>query len=299
MHFAKNLGVFGLNPPSIVTIYDVTTLIHPELFPKFDVWYWKVVEKVTLHKAARVIAISNTTAQDLQRLYDLPPDKIKIIYPSIDSRFKPASPSEINHAREKYHLPASYILHVGRIDLKKKLTLLVESYAQAKKCSESCSLDRLVLVGEVYPKSQDDALEPTIERLGLSEDVMFLGRVPDTDLPAIITGAKVAVSASVHEGFGLAAMEALACGTPLIAYRAGALQEAVGDAAFLLDHLDQDSLADALIKISDDPDLRKELIRKGLIQAQRYQPERNAQQTLELYEEIVYENQRKTKSNPK
>ena len=68
MHFAKNLGVFGLNPPSIVTIYDVTTLIHPELFPKFDVWYWKVVEKVTLHKAARVIAISNTTAQDLQRL---------------------------------------------------------------------------------------------------------------------------------------------------------------------------------------------------------------------------------------
>jgi glycosyltransferase involved in cell wall biosynthesis len=128
---------------------------------------------------------------------------------------------------------------------------------------------------------------------------MFLGRVPDTDLPAIITGAKVAVSASVHEGFGLAAVEALACGTPLIAYRAGALQEAVGDAALLLDHLDQDSLADALIKISDDPDLRKELIRKGLIQAQRYQPERNARQTLELYEEIVYENQRKPKSNPK
>ncbi len=290
VHFAKNLGVFGLNPPSVVTIYDLTTLVHPELFPKFDVWYWKTIEKITLHKAARVIAISEATAHDLEHYYALPTKKIKIIYPSIDARFKPATSGEINQAREKYHLLDSYVLHVGRIDLKKKLTLLVEAFAQAKTTSRSNSMDRLVLVGEVYPKSQDDDLEPTIERLGLTKDVIFLGRVPDADLPAIISGAKVAVSASIHEGFGLAAVEALACGTPLVAYKAGALQEAVGDAALLIDSLDQDSLANALIKISDEPELRNELSQKGLLRAQMYQSERNARQTLQLYEDILNEN---------
>jgi glycosyltransferase involved in cell wall biosynthesis len=168
VHFAKNLGVFGLNSPSIVTIYDLTTLVHPDLFPKFDVWYWRSIERITLRKAARVIAISETTAHDLKFYYDLPTQRIKIIYPSIDARFKPASSSEIYQIRQKYHLSYSYILHVGRIDLKKKLTLLVEAYYQAKKISKSSSFDKLVLVGEVYPKSQDDDLEPTIERFNLT-----------------------------------------------------------------------------------------------------------------------------------
>jgi glycosyltransferase involved in cell wall biosynthesis len=77
---------------------------------------------------------------------------------------------------------------------------------------------------------------------------------------------------------------------PLVAYKAGALQEAVGDAAFLIDNLDQDSLADALIKICDEPERRNELSQKGLLRAQMYQSERNARQTLQLYEEVINEN---------
>jgi glycosyltransferase involved in cell wall biosynthesis len=290
VHFTKNLGVFGLKSPFIVTVYDMTTLIHPELFPKLDVLYWKSIEKLTLHKASRVIAISETTANDLKQFYALQAEQIKVIYPSINARFKPATNAEINQVSEKYHLPKKYIIHVGRIDRKKKLTLLVEAYAQAKNNCKSCSMDSLLLVGEVYPKSKDDALMPTIQRLGLTEDVIFLHRVSDADLPAIISGAKAAVSASVHEGFGLAAIEALACGTPLIAYRAGALQEVVGDAAVLIDNLDQNSLANALIQISDEPELRSDLCQRGLFMAQKYKPERNARQTLQLYEEIGYEN---------
>ena len=116
---------------------------------------------------------------------------------------------------------------MGRIDLKKKLTLLVEAFALAKNIGGSGFTDSLVLVGEVYQKSQDQSLLPTIERLGLSKEVIFTGGVPDVDLPAIYTGANVTVSASIHEGFGLSAVESLACGTPLIAYQAGALQEVV------------------------------------------------------------------------
>jgi glycosyltransferase involved in cell wall biosynthesis len=289
IHYTKNLGIFGINKPSIVTIFDLTTLIHPELFPKFDVWYWKTLEKKTLLSASRVIAISEATGNDLETYYSLPTDKIKIIYPSIDPRFHPSSTAEIESVRHKYNLPESFIVHVGRIDRKKNLSLLVEAFAMVKRLSGADFKDKLVLVGEIYYKSQDMDLLPTIKRLGLSDDVLFTNRVPDEDLPPIITGAKVAVSASIHEGFGLAAVEALACGTPLIAYKAGALQEAVGDAALLLDRLDCDSLTTALMKINQNTELGIKLKEKGLIRAARYHCRFTANETLKLYEEIYHE----------
>jgi glycosyltransferase involved in cell wall biosynthesis len=289
IHYTKNLGIFGLNKPSIVTIFDLTTLIHPELFPKFDVWYWKTLEKKTLLSASRVIAISETTGNDLELYYSLPKNKIKIIYPSIDPRFHPASDAEIELVRQKYNLPEGYIVHVGRIDRKKNLSLLVEAFAMVKGLSGTDFKDKLVLVGEIYNKSQDTDLLPTISRLGVSDDVLFTDRIPDQDLPPIISGAKAAVSASIHEGFGLAAVETLACGTPLIAYKAGALQEAVGDAALLLNVLDCQSLASAMKKINEEPELRKYLSEKGLVRASKYQRSYTANQTLSIYEEIFRE----------
>ncbi|HEX9092241.1 MAG TPA: glycosyltransferase family 1 protein, partial [Anaerolineales bacterium] len=290
LHFSKNLGLFGPIPPSVVTVYDLTTLIHPELFPKLDVWYWKTVQKATVQKASRVIAISEATARDLKQYYQLTNQQIRVIYPSIDPRFRPATPAEINRVREKYHLPDSYILHVGRIDVKKKLTLLVEAFARLSQLSCDNNSSHLVMVGEVYAKGQDNELLPLVEKLGLTKRVIFTGKVPDEDLPPIITGARVTVSASVHEGFGLSAVESLACGTPLIAYRAGALQEAVGEAAFLIDNLNPESLASALRQVMTQPELRAELSEKGIARAQRYQSQQNVQQTLKLYEEIVNEN---------
>jgi len=299
VHFTKNLGVFGLKIPSIVTIYDLTTLIHPELFPKFDVWYWKNIEKRYLNSASRVIAISETTANDLKLHYNLPTNRIKVIYPSIDPSFFPIPLSDIARVRDKYHLPENYILHVGRIDVKKKLSLLVEAYALAKKINDPSFTERLVFVGEVYLKSKDKTLFPTINRLGLTKEVILTGGIPDDDLPAIMAGAKVFVSASVHEGFGLAPVEAMACGTPVIANRAGALQETLGDAALYIDTFDQESIARAIVKIFKEPELHTDLSLKGLIRAQMYQRERNSRQTLQLYEEIVHENQRKSTFNPR
>ncbi len=286
IHFTKNLGVFGLNLPSVVTIHDLTTIIHPELFPKLDVWYWKTIEKKTVNLATRIIAVSKTTASDLQKIYGLSTDKITIINNSISPRFTPASIDEIEVTRKKYRLPDTYILHVGRIDLKKRLTLLVEAFALAKKVGGKNYTDRLVIVGETYQKSKDDFLLPTIDDLGLVNEVIFTGGVPDEDLPSIYTGARITVSASIHEGFGLSAVESLACGTPLIAYHAGALKEVVGEAAFLLESLDKESLANAIIQITNDTSLHQHLRQKGIIQAQQYQSEKNALQTLKLYEEI-------------
>ena len=287
LHYAKNLGVFGAGLPEVVTVYDMTTLVHPELFPAVDVWYWRNIEKITLRQAARVISISEMTARDLERFYALPPGKIKVIYPSIDPRFRPASPDEVARVRARYGLPEHFVLHVGRIDLKKNLTLLVEAFARARQLIGPGFADHLVLVGNKAKKGEDTALLPAIERLGLSERVLFTGAIPDADLPAVCSASRLAVSASLHEGFGLAAVEALACGTPLLAYQAAALQEAVGDAALVLDTLDHQAWAEALVRLISSEDLRQQLIQKGLQRAQLYQRERNARQTLELYQEVA------------
>lgn len=284
-HFSKNLGVFGVPAPTVVTMYDLTTLIHPELFPRLDVWYWRHVQKRTLQRAARVIAISETTARDLARFYGLPCERIRVIYPACAPHFRPASPEEMRLARQRYGLPERYLIHVGRLDRKKNLAHLVRAFDRMRRSSGFDG--QLVLVGEEYEKSLDLSLRPTIAALGLQERVAFTGTVPDRDLPALYSGALAAVFTSLHEGFGLAPLEAMACGAPLVAYRAGALGEVAGEGALILDAPDEEAFAEALARVIQDERLRQELRARGLARAERFHGERTARQTLQLYQEVA------------
>ena len=285
VHFVKNLGVFGLPTRSIVTVYDMTTLIHPELFPRLDVLYWRTVEKVTLCNADRIIAISQNTANDIVRFYRIPSANIRVIYPSYAAHFKPAEAADIARVRAKYSLPPEFVIHVGRIDRKKNLSTLVEAFGQL--CERTSYRGKLVLVGETYRKSQDLTLVPAIERWGLGEHILFTGPVPDTDIAPLYGAATVAVFPSLHEGFGLVALEAMACGTPLITSQAGAVAEVVGDAAIMLESEDPDALANALMQVVHDPLRRQEMRDQGLAQARHFRREDTASQTLQLYEEIA------------
>jgi len=285
VHFAKNLGVFGVPARTVITVYDLTTLIYPDLFPYFDVWYWQHIERRTLQAADRIVAISHSTAGDIMRFYDIPSECIQVIYPACAPHFLPASEDEIIRVRQRYGLPEQFILHVGRIDRKKNLPLLVEAFAQFQE--QTRFEGKLVLVGEEYRKSRDLFLDPTIEHLGLRQHVIFTGCVPDADMPALYSGALVAVLPSLHEGFGLVALEAMACGTPLIVNRAGAVAEVVDDAAVILESVEVDCVAEALVHMMQDPELHQAMRRKGLSRAQRFRWEDTARQTLQLYEEVV------------
>ena len=285
VHFAKNLGVFGLKAPTVVTIYDLTTLIHPEIFPRSDVWYWRTFQRRTLQAADRVIAISQTTAADLLRYYELPAERIRVIYPAIAAQFKPADEEEVARVRRRYSLPADYILHVGRIDRKKNLTTLVRAFARFR---ERLSFQgKLVLAGTEYLKARDLDLHPTIDELDLRGEVIFTGAVPDPDLPPLYSGALATVFPTLHEGFGLAPVEAMACGSPLIAHRAGALQEAAGEAAVLLEDPGVEPIARALCLVASEPALREELRDRGLARATLFSREASARQTLALYKEVT------------
>lgn len=285
IHFAKNLGVPVSPCPYIVTVYDLTTLLYPDLFPALDVWYWRTIERKTLHGAAKVIAISQNTAQDLKALYDLPDDKIRVIYPAIGDHFKPVPEHQAQEILRTYHLPENYFIHVGRIDKKKNLTLLVRAFHRFK--LSTARNTKLVLVGEVYPKSPDPELAPTIEALGLRNEIIFTGRVPDAHLPALYTHAQVTLFPSVHEGFGLAPIEAMACGSPVIGHRAGAFAEAAGEAALIIDGINEENLAAAMIDISENTQLRSEYIARGFERARLFRKEITARKTLDLYSEIT------------
>jgi glycosyltransferase involved in cell wall biosynthesis len=285
VHFSKNLGAFGIGAQSVVTMYDMTTLVHPELLPKFDVWYWKTIQKRTLHSAARVIAISQATADDLIRFYQLPAEKIRVIYPAIARHFKPASDQEIQNIRKKYGLENPYLIHVGRLDRKKNIPFLIESFAGFQNLANQ-KVD-LALVGEVYPKSIDATIQPTLERCQLGEAVRFTGRVPDQDLPALYSGALASVLTSLHEGFGLAPIEAMACGTPLVAYSSGAIPEMAGGAALLIDRLDSSQFSAAMVEVLSNPDRRQALRQAGLARAAQFNGRQTASQTLDLYREIA------------
>ena len=188
--------------------------------------------------------------------------------------------------REKYGLPENVIIHVGRIDRKKNLSTLVKAFVAFR---EQSGFDgKLVLVGEEYRKCRDADLLDVIRRLLVSDRVLFTGPVPDADLPGLYGSALLAAFPYIHEGFGIVAAEAMACGTPVIASNAGALMEAVGDAALVVaSPYDVESFAQAMLRLWREPELRQELRLKGLRQAARFAPAHAAEQVLALYRRTV------------
>lgn len=286
VHFVKNLNTLGVPTKTIVTIYDLTILFYPQLFPWLDVWYWRWIQPKMLRQADRIIAISNTTAQDLQRFYNLSPTTISTIYPACSSRFKPASEEEIQRVKNKYHLPNQTVIHVGRIDRKKNLPNLLRAFSSFQ--SRSGFDGKLVLIGEEYPKSTDQTLECTMKQLQIQDDVVFTGPVPAVDLPGLYSSAMMVVFPSLHEGFGLVAVEAMACGTPLIVTDAGAIKEVVKDAAMIVDSPhDVETLSHCMVKLWKREDLRKALRIRGLQVAEKFSQEETAKQTFELYQEVI------------
>ncbi len=286
IHFAKNLSTLGMPIPAIVTIYDMTTLIFPEHFPKLDVWYWRKLQKYSLNSAERIIAISETTRQDIQTYYGVDPDKISVVYPSIHPRFQAIALEGVREVLKRYNLPEDYIVHVGRIDSKKNISLLIEAFAHFVKVVNTNYQGSLVIVGAEYAKSPDRILSKIIARHNLSDQIFFTGRVPNADLPAIYSAAQTAVVTSHHEGFGLAAVEAMACGTPLIAVSSGAIPEVVGNSAQLVDFPSPESLAEAIFKVLSGESIQARLREKGLSRARNYQNKNDAQNTLEIYQGI-------------
>lgn len=288
VHHTRALGIFGAPCPSIVTIFDLTILALRDMYPRLDVWYWQRVQPRLLRRVDKVIAISYNTRHELQTYLGLDGTKIAVVYPAPDDGFRlPIDAESLATVRETYNLPANFFLYVGIIARKKNLPTLLRAYARLR---ETTALPhKLVFVGRPFPTSNDEAaVFALIDELDLKEWVQFTGLVPQADLPLIYAAADLFLYPSLHEGFGLAPLEAMACGAPVITTRGGALPEAVGEAAILVDDpLDVEALAAAIRRVATDEALAGALREQGVQQAARFSYAQAARQTRDIYLEVA------------
>lgn len=287
LHSVKNLGVFAAPCPTIITINDLTHIILHDIYPLFDNLYWKIVQPQILRRATRIIAISENTKHDLVRFYGLETDKIATIYPSCDDRFRqPCKSINLLQVRAKYNLPESFLLFVGGLGRHKNVSTLIQAFAKiVHKIPHG-----LVLVGGAHHTSSDHNLVQQTTALKIADRVWMLGSIPEEDLPALYHLADLFLFASLNEGFGLALLEAMACGTPILAARNSSVPEVIGNAGWLLDDpLNTEEFAKAIVAVLAQRDGLARMSARGLERSQLFTWEQTVNRTLSLYREVINE----------
>lgn len=278
-HSAYYVMPYSLPVPSIVTLEDVTPLILPEEIPdRGKRNLYRTLNTRAANQATRVITLSKASREELVRVLGVPRHKISVVPLAADTRFRPAPSNQVSHVLDKLALPRSYVLYLGSNKPHKNLVRLVQAWARVK------TQVPLVIAG-----SWDDRfrqVKAEVSRLHLDKRVLFRHNVLEEDLPALLSGARVFVFPSVHEGFGLPPLEAMACGAPVVCAFASSLPEVIGDAAFAFDPFNVEDISIALSNVLEQPNLRWELRGKGLTQAQKFSWERVAHETLVIYKSV-------------
>jgi glycosyltransferase involved in cell wall biosynthesis len=273
--------------PTIVTIHDLSFVREPDsTMPGMSVHLNKWVPH-SVKRADRVIAVSEATRRDLIEFYQTPPAKISVIYHGVSPEFRPVQEKErLRAVRYKYGLDQRpFILSVGTIQPRKNYQRLVQAFASINQPLS------LVIAGSEGWNCDDVYRE--VERLGLDDRVYFPGFVAEEDLPVLLSAATLFGYPSLYEGFGLPVLEAMACGTPIVAANQSSLPEVVGDAGLTVDPTDVAALATAITRLLDDPSLRERLSAAGLAQAAKFTWPTTAAKLLRVYQEVIEESQAK------
>jgi glycosyltransferase involved in cell wall biosynthesis len=268
--------------PTVLTVHDLIYHLFPEYHKPLNYWFLNRAMPLFVQRARAVIAVSESTRRDLIRCYGVQPDKVTVVHEAAAPHFRPASPEAIATVRARYGLPEDFILAVGTIEPRKNLSRLLDALQRLRQKGDDT---RLVVVGSkgwLY-----EGFFRRLEELQLGDAVLLPGYVPDADLPAVYSAAKVFVLPSLYEGFGLSVLEAMACGTAVVCSRTSSLPEVGGDAARYFDPTDVEEMAEAIGTMWHNEALRMEMGRHGLAQAARFSWARAAEETMAVYQRAI------------
>ncbi|MFQ5822485.1 MAG: glycosyltransferase family 4 protein [bacterium] len=264
---------------SVLMIHDLTIFTVPESYNKIHRTYQRLYYKWAVYNADHIITVSESSRRDILRLFRLPEDRVTAIALGVGEECRVINDeSLLARVRNHYRLPGHFILNVGTIQPRKNLVRLVESFAQLRNELPH----KLVIVGRQAWRAEE--LFFAISKHKLEDHVIFLGMVPNEDLPVIYNLADIFVYPSLYEGFGLPVLEAMSCGTPTITSNNSSLAEVAGDAALLVDPKDVESITEALRELALHPSHLNELRCKGLSRAKIFSWERTARETLNVFE---------------
>jgi glycosyltransferase involved in cell wall biosynthesis len=277
VHCPNFVSPWSLPVPLVVTVFDLSTRRFPEDHPL----EWRAYERLLLPKrlgsAARVIAISEVTRQDVIREYGVAPDRVVTVYPGVDERFFAAVPRRRAAGAPRLVFPGAPVA-------RKNLGLVLRAMAGAGRASELAKAT-LEITGAAAGRFPD--VVGIIDSLGLSKRVTWLGLLPLDELPGVLAAADAVVYPSLYEGFGFPPLEAMAAGTPVVASTASCLPEILDGAALLVDPGDVAAFSDAVESVLATPAVRRRLVEAGRRRASEFTWKRCAEKTLDVYRAAV------------
>jgi glycosyltransferase involved in cell wall biosynthesis len=278
-----SLSIYGtpiVSPaPVVVTMHDVVPLEWPDEYLKTGVAHRTLYRAV--RRAAAVVCPSEASRRDLLRRLDIPPERVSVVPEAAGDQFEPTEPSA---SRRELSIVGPYLLYVGGLvhrDPRKDVEGLIDSFADWSRTEDR--RETLVLAGAAGTEAS--RLEERARNAGAR--TVFTGFVDDRLLPGLLSGASCLVSASRYEGFGLPALEAIACGTPVVAYNAGAVPEVAGPGALLVQPGDAAALMRAVGRVCDHRELAERLSSEGRRHAARFSWRRTAELTWDVYERVA------------
>ncbi len=277
----------GLTPcRSIVTIHDCIHLIFPQyLRRRFGHRYARAAFWIAVHRASRILTVSEASKRDILRFFQVPEDKVTVIYNAIGERFHHEPPAEdVIRVRERYQLQGRFIMYAGNVKPHKNLDRLIEAFMVLRQDRGHGDLKLLVSGSEV---SRSQSLRRAVHRYNLHKYVRFLGYQTEDTLAALYRLAAVFVFPSLYEGFGLPPLEAMASGTPVVVSNVSSLPEVVGDAGVLVDPREPQSIAEGIHRVLDDETFRHELIQRGLVRARTFSWSASVKRIRDIYEEVA------------
>lgn len=281
----------GVSTRLLLTVHDAYFLPPAQskgYFRSFSTYlYYQVMIWYGIIKAKQVITVSNFVRNKIiqhSRLFNHYQNKISFVHNGVGKEFRLSASTNPVMPLINSHGISRYFLYVGALTNHKNIFGLLAGYGVL--CRKLPDCPPLVIAGKPNKNLRD--LTALIDREKIADKVLFLGFVPNEDLPALFQGAEVFVFPSLHEGFGIPILEAMACGAPVITSNTTSLLEVAGDAALLVDPEQPEEIGQAMFNLCQDADLRSQLAERGLKRAQTFSWAKMAQETLTIYQKMLH-----------
>ncbi len=289
--FLPNLNFAAVSHKTklVVTAHDLSFELFPDTFSlKRRIWHFFIHFKRLVLSADRVMAVSESTKNDLIDYYGVPKEKITVIYSGIGEQFHTMSHNDTDLIRvqEKYHLPYRFILSLATLEPRKNIPALISAYdALQAQGHPTLSKYSLVIAGTRGWKYEETFA--AIAHSPYKDKIILPGFIADEDKTALYNLASIFVYPSFYEGFGFPPLEAMACGVPVIASHSSSLPEIMGDAGILIDPYQPDELFQALKQTLLDPVLTDTLRKKSQVRAKNFRWEKTVQETISLFHSLI------------
>ncbi len=267
----------------VITIHDLHFLHYPQFQTADSLRYYRDQIQWAVRHADHIFAQTEGTRRDIIEMLDVPEEKITVHLLGVNPIFQPIPTEIARNQLQPYQVPNEYLLFVGTIEPRKNIPGLLKAYAYLR--AQNPDIPPLVLGGQRGWHAEESFA--AIQELGLQDAVIWFEDVPFAVMPALLSGARLLILPSFHEGFGLPAIEAMACGTPVVVAERGSLPEVVGEHGVYVDPDDVESIADGIRRLLNDSSLYERLRESGLAHARTYSWRRTAEITLDVYRRVL------------